>query len=164
MPELSIVFCKRLPEGNPEPPIMPPTSSQLEATWCLELKRCTGTNATWGLSFSSWSSSVFPSRSTSGRASTAILQENEGNVAGMWFSYILYCPPQKKKFTQAKRKKDPNKRMGAMNRLKKLWIQLARHRTFGPLASLLTGADRMVFFQHIDLLETRNSRLLHQGL
>ena len=32
MPELSIVFCKRLPEGNPEPPIMPPTSSQLEAT------------------------------------------------------------------------------------------------------------------------------------
>ena len=53
-------FCTRLPEGNPEPPI-PPTSSQLEATWCLELKRCTGTNATWGLSFSSWSSSVFPS-------------------------------------------------------------------------------------------------------
>ena len=61
------------------------------------------------------------------------------------FLYPLLSPP-KKKFTQAKRKKDPNKRMGAMNKLKKLWIQLARHRTFGPLASLLTRADRMVFF------------------
>ena len=65
-----------------------------------------------------------------------------------WNVIFLYplLPPPKKKFTQAKRKKDPNKRMGAMDKLKKLWIQLARHRTFGPLASLLTRADRMVFF------------------